>query len=306
MQRKVGNYIVETTNEDKILFPKSKITKKEFLDYYERIAAIMLPYVMNRPLSMQRFPQGIKGKGFYQKNTPDYFPQWVARFTVEKQEDGTVSYVLANNAATLVYLAQQDCIAMHPWLSLKDKSHIPDHMIFDLDPPKKNDFKRVVAAALALKEIVESLGLVPFVKTTGSKGLHIMIPIKREYDFDEVKSYASSIADVLVAKEPQYYTREVRKDKRRGRVFIDVLRNTYGHTAVAPYSVRAYEGAPIAAPLEWDELKNAKLTSQKYTIKNIFRRLSKLQDPWQGAFKHARSLRALKKKLLIYAKNQDS
>lgn len=294
--RKVGRYLVETSNEDKILFPQAKITKGDLIDYYENIAPIMLPYMKDRPISMQRFPEGIQEEGFYQKDAADYFPAWIKRMPLKKQDNGIVNYVVVNNAETLVYLANQACITMHTWLSRIDKIDIPDRIIFDLDPAGKR-FSDVQEAALIIREMLTLLDLPAFVMTTGSRGLHVLVPIKRKHSFDWVRSFALDIATLLASAYPDRFTVEIRKAKRRGRIFLDILRNAFGQTAVAPYAVRPKPSAPIATPITWEEAADSTLTPTKYTIKNIFKRLSKIDDPWHNINDFSSSLDAAAKKL---------
>jgi bifunctional non-homologous end joining protein LigD len=292
---KAGKYQVAITNPDRLLFPKSKICKQDLIDYYQDIAPTMLPYLKNRPISMQRFPEGIDKQGFFQKDAPDYFPEFIQRTLIGK-EGGHVNYVMVNNAATLIYLANSACIAIHPWLSTIKSLDCPDRIIFDLDPSGK-DFGLVRKTALLFKDFLEGLGLVPFVMTTGSRGLHVTVPIKPEKDFDEVRNFAREIGDVLIVRYPEFLTGEIRKDKRAGKIFVDYLRNGFGQTGVSPYSVRAHEKAPVATPLEWPEVKSASLRSDKYTINNIFKRLATVGDPWQDMKKSARSISKAQKKL---------
>jgi bifunctional non-homologous end joining protein LigD len=284
----IGGHSIELSNTDKLLFPGDKISKGDVIDYYRRIAEVMLPYLEGRPLTMHRFPDGIEGEGFYQQAVSDYFPKWIEQVKVKK-EGGQVSHVVCNDAATLVYLANQACITPHAWLSRQDRLHHPDLMIFDLDPPS-DDFAPVREAALALRELLVEVGLEPFVKTTGSRGLHVTVPLDRSRDFDEVRALARQIAGVLVKRQPQRLTDEQRKEKRGQRVFVDTLRNSYGQTAVAPYALRAKPGAPIAVPLAWGELKEGKLHARSFNLKNIFRRVAPRKDPWRGIWGNARSL----------------
>lgn len=316
---KLGKYLVTITHENRILFPKSGITKGELIKYYEKIAPIMLPYMKDRLISMQRFPNGIAQEGFYQKDASDYFPEWIKRVPVKKQEGGTVNYVVCNNAATLVYLANQACITNHIWLSRIDKLNNPDRMIFDLDPAgfgrvasgasgrtgakqdqSSNGFIYVQQAAEIIKDFLEDLGLCAFAMTTGSKGMHIIVPLKRKYSFDEVRQFARSVATVLVKKYPERFTLEMRKQKRGKHIFIDTLRNAFGQTGVAPYSVRPKENAPVATPLFWKEVSDIKLTPTKYTIKNIFKRLDDVGDPWEKIDEKACSLDLAQKKILRF------
>ena len=205
-------------------------------------------------------------------------------------------HVLANDAATLVYLANQTVVTFHVWLSTADKLNYPDRIIFDLDPPSKKQFPAVLTAAKKIKKMLEALDLTPFVMTTGSKGLHITVPIKRELMFDDVRAFARQCASLMVEQHPDMMTLELRKDKRKGKIFVDYLRNAWAQTGVAPYSVRAKEGAPVATPLLWKELTSS-LDPQKYHIKNIFRRVARMGDPWEDIAKHTGSVKAARKKL---------
>ncbi len=299
---KVGKYVINLSNEDKVLFPKYKITKGDLVAYYHDIAHIMVPYMKDRLITMQRFPEGIQHEGFFQKDAGDYFPDWIKTRRVKKQEGGAVDYVLCNNAATLVYLANQACITPHIWLSRSDILDYPDRMIFDLDPSGK-DFGDVREAALEIKDFLEDLGLPSFVMTTGSRGLHVVVPLKRKDDFDTVREFARDVASYMAENDPDHLTVEVRKDKRHGRVFVDYLRNAFGQTGVAPYAVRPIEGAPVATPLFWKEVESAHLTPQKYTINNVLEKLKKEGDPWKGINKRAKSIREARKQLdrLIHA-----
>lgn len=290
----IGRYRVNITNPQRILFPKSGITKKQLINYYSTIAPYMLPYVKDKPMSLQRFPEGITHTGFYQKNAADYFPAWIKTAQFRKRDgDGIVSYVLCQNRATLVYLANQAAIEMHLWLSKADaKYDYPDRMIFDLDPSGAS-FEPVRKAAYLIKEVLDAMELVSYIMTTGSRGLHVVVPIKRTLTYEQVRSIAFALADKTVAKAPDLLTRELLKAKRKGRVFIDALRNSYSATAIAPFSVRAREGAPIATPIFWHELEDPQLTSQKYTIANISRYLEKSDDPWKDMRQNTQSLKKL-------------
>ncbi|KKP36124.1 MAG: hypothetical protein UR26_C0001G0168 [candidate division TM6 bacterium GW2011_GWF2_32_72] len=290
MIKKFGKYSVEITHPDKFYFPKAKITKEELVEYYIKVAPLMLPFLKNRPISMQRFVEGISQEGFYQKNAGEYFPDWIKTKAIQRKEDNkVVNYVVADNAATLAYITNQGCITPHVWLSRIDKLDYPDKIIFDLDPAGK-DFEFVKFTALELKKILEKERLSTFVMTTGSKGLHVVIPIKRTHPFDKIREYAKTIAQELIDKYPNDFTLEVRKEKRTNKVFIDTIRNAYGQTGVAPYAVRALPGAPVATPLTWDELKNVK-SSQQYNLKNIEERLQKMGDVWKSFWKSSKTLK---------------
>lgn len=291
---KVGRRSIDVSNRDKVFFPGSGLTKGDLVEYYRRVAEHLLPHARNRLVSMRRFPDGIHEPGFYHKDAPDHFPEWIHTEKVEK-EGGTLRQLVLDDAATLVYIADQACITPHVWLSRIDRRRHPDRMVFDLDPPGDDpeaSFGEVRWTARRLRDLLEEVGLVPFVMTSGSRGLHVYVPVDREADFDEVRAFARDAADLLVARHPERLTREQRKAKRGDRVFLDIMRNAYAQTAVVPYAVRAREGAPVATPLEWDELGGAGMGPRRYGIRNLFRRMSRKEDPWKGMGRRARSLAA--------------
>lgn len=291
----VDGHEIELSNLDKILFPDSGITKGDLVDYYRRIAPVALPHWRGRPLSMHRFPDGIGEDGFFQKEVPGYFPDWIDRIELPKQ-DGTVTYAVADNAATLVYLANQGCITPHLSLARRDKPDHPDRLIFDLDP-SDDDFAKIQRAAKRVRALLDDLDMASFVQTSGSRGLHVVVPLDRSADFDEARTFARDAAERLVERYPQEFTVEQRKDKRGDRVFLDYLRNAYGQTSVAPYAVRAIEGAPVATPLRWSEAGAGDLDPRKYTLRNIFRRLSRIDDPWEQLPRRRYSISAAAKRL---------
>ncbi len=280
MELKVGKYVIAVTNPDRVLFPRDTITKLDLINYYHDIAPVMFPYLKNRIVVMLRYPAGIDKEGFFHKDAPDYFPAWIKRCNLTKEEGGIVHYVVDVNKATMIYLANFGCITPHIWLSKVDMIHKPDTMIFDLDPDKAS-FSEVQKTALVLRDFLSSLKLTAFVKTTGQHGLHVVVPIKRLHTFDQVRLCARAIAQELVNRYPKTLTLEMRKEKRGNRIFIDFLRNAFGQTAVAPYGVRPHDTAPVAAPISWDEVADKKLISARYTIKTIFKRLEKKGDPWE-------------------------
>ncbi len=293
LELEVGSRAVQVSSPDKVLFPDTEITKADLIGYYGRVADTLLPHLAGRPISMQRFPDGIDGETFFQKDVPDYFPDWIRTEKVEK-EDGSLDMVIAEEAATLVYLANQACITPHVWLSRIDQPHRPDRLIFDFDP-SGDEFGHVRDAARRMRDLLEETGLVPFVMTTGSRGLHVTVPLDRSGDFDAVRDFARRCAELLVSRRPDHLTVEHRKANRGDRVYIDTMRNAYAQTAVAPYSVRARPGAPVATPLEWDEVGRAKPDS--YTISNLFRRLGRKDDPWAGIDRQAGAVEQASKRL---------
>jgi len=285
---KITGHEIELSHLDKILFPKSEITKGDLINYYKDIAKKALPYYKNRPLTMERAPNGIQKESFIQKEIPDYFPKWIERTKLSKK-DGQIEHVLVNNAATLVYVANQACITFHLTLSRADKIHYPSYLIFDLDPSTE-DVPLLKEVAKQVNALMEDLGLKGFLQTTGSRGFHIYVPLKRDLTFEKVRGFAKKCAGYLALKYPEEMTIEQSKEKRGKRVLIDYMRNAYGNSAVAPYSVRTKENAPIATPLHWEELENKDLDAQSYHIKNIFKRLSQVKDPWVDMAKHKFSL----------------
>jgi len=278
---------IEISHEDKRLFPEDGITKGDLIYYYQRVAPTMVRHLRGRPLVMHRFPDGIEREGFYQKNASDYFPGWIERVTVEK-EGGTVEHVECDDAASLIYLADQACIELHIWLSQADDVDRPDRIVFDLDPPD-DDPEPVRRATRRVRELVEEIGLVPFLMTTGSRGYHVVTPIRREMTYDESHALARDMARLLADRDDEHLTVEQRKEDRGDRVFIDYLRNSYAQTHVAPYSVRPLPKAPVATPLDWDELDS--VDPRRYDIEVMLHRLRQKKDPWEDMGRHARSPR---------------
>ena len=291
MKIKVGRYTIDISNEDKVLFGKSGITKGDLINYYQAIASVMLPYVNDRLISMQRFPNGITKESFFQKDASDYFPDWITRVSVPKEHGGTVHYVVIDKAATLIYLANQACITPHTWLSKTDNLNKPDRMIFDLDPHDALSFADVQKVAKKLKAKLDKLNIPTFCMLTGSRGAHIVVPLRRVHTFDETREFAHTIALQLAEEFPTLITTSLNKAKRGKRIFIDWLRNGFGSTGVAPYAVRAHEGAPVAMPVTWEKLLSPKMNSQHYTITNALHHIKTVGDVWESMQKHAVSLK---------------
>ncbi|MEA3375906.1 MAG: non-homologous end-joining DNA ligase [Chloroflexota bacterium] len=286
----VGSRTFPVANLDDVIFPDEGITQGDLIHIYRRLADTILPHLEGRPLTMQRFPDGIRNDGFYQREAPDYFPDWIPRVSVMvKEDDQEKPQVVCDSEATLVYLVDQGLVTPHVWLSRADRLDDPDKLVFDLDPPD-TDFAPVRLAAQSLHELLGDLGLVPFVMTTGSRGAHVVVPLDRSADFDTTRAFAKDVGKLLAQRHPEDLTVEFRKDAREGRLFLDTLRNAYGQNSVAPYAIRAKPGAPVATPVDWDELSDPDLHSQTYTARNIFRRLGQKQGPWKNYTRHARSL----------------
>jgi bifunctional non-homologous end joining protein LigD len=274
---RAGRRDVEITHPGKVLFPDDGITKADLAAYYRDAAPAMVPLVRDRPVSLQRFNAGIGREGFFQKNVSKGAPDWVKRVQVGKR-GGSLWHVLANDAPTLVWLANQNAITPHVWLSRADRPHQPDRMIFDLDPTADEPFSLVRRTARELGDILREAGVEPFAMTTGSKGIHVVVPLRRRYGFDQVREAAVAVAEQLIERRPRDLTMEFYKRKRDGRLFVDVNRNGYAATAVPPYAVRARPGAPVATPLRWEELSDRRLTATRYTLRTV---LDRDPDVWK-------------------------
>lgn len=285
---RVGRRTIAISHPDKALFPDG-ITKLDLARHYEAVAAAMVPLVRDRPLALQTFPAGIEGKGFFVKKVPSHFPDWIARAEVDK-EGGTNVQVLGNDAATLVFLAGQNVITPHIWLSKVDQPHQPDRLILDFDPSPGATFDDVRAAARAAGERLRDAGLATFAMVTGSRGVHVTCPLRRGPDFGAVHAYARTVAEAMVADDPDHLTLEWRKADRGARIYVDINRINYAQHAVAPYGVRPRPGAPVAMPIHWDELDDPKLAPDLWTVRDAAARLASEGDAWKGIARRARKL----------------
>jgi bifunctional non-homologous end joining protein LigD len=285
----VGRREIAISHPDKNLFTDPPVTKLDLARHYEAVADAMVPLIRDRPLALQAFPGGIEGKGFFVKTVPAHFPDWIARADVDK-EGGTNVQALGNDAATLVFLAGQNVITPHIWLSRYDEPHQPDRLIFDFDPSPGATFDDVRAAARAAGERLHDAGLVTYAMVTGSRGIHVTCPLRRGPDFREVHAYARTIAEAMVADSPQHLTLAWRKADRGARIYVDINRINYAQHAVAPYGVRPRPAAPVAMPIHWDELEDPKLVPDRWTVKDAAARLASEGDPWKGIGRRARKL----------------
>jgi len=292
---KVGRREIEITRPDKVLFPEGGIAKGDLIAYYARIAPWILPHIRDRPLTLERYPDGIHKQRIFQKEASSYFPTWIRRVTVTKV-GGTVNHVVCNDPATLVYLANQACVTPHIFLSRIDKLDVPDQMVFDLDP-QNDDFEPVRATARAFKKLLDDLELPAYLKTTGSRGLHVVVPLQRREGFDSVRAFARELARIVVSQSPEERTLETLKANRGNRVFIDTNRNAYAQLLAPAYAVRARPGAPVSVPLDWSELRKKNLRSDGVTIRTIFDRLEKVEDPWADFWRSGMSLTRARRKL---------
>jgi bifunctional non-homologous end joining protein LigD len=292
-----GGIEVGLSHTGKVFYPDDGITKGDVIEHYQRVAGRMLPYLRDRPVNMARYPDGITGPRIFQKNVPDYFPDWITRSTVPKQ-GGTLRQVICDKPATLAYLANQACIELHVFLSRAGRLDRPDQLVVDFDPPGADDFGVARQGALWLRALLAGeMGVTCFVKTTGGNGLHVHVPLDRGAGFDEVRALATDLAGVLAARHPDALTTEQRKSGRGRRVYLDVMRNAYAQSVVAPYAVRARPGAMVATPLHWDEVADKTLDAGAFTIRTIAQRLDSADDPWDGLARRRYGLTALRRRL---------
>ena len=272
---------VRLTSPDKVLYPESGITKLQLATYYHEIADWILPHLVHRPIVLVRCPDGQANECFYQKHPGVGTPDELRQIPIQEKTKAD-PYVLVDNVSGLIALAQVGALEIHAWGSREDQLEKPDRLIFDLDPDPQVTWPHVVESARQIREFLQEIGLESFVKTTGGKGLHLVVPIDRRHDWDEAKTFCKQVADSIVAAAPQAYTSNMAKAARTGKIFIDYLRNGRGATAIVPYSTRARTGAPVSTPLTWKEL-SPKIPSNHFTVENLPQRLSKLKaDPWDG------------------------
>ncbi|MGW7074301.1 non-homologous end-joining DNA ligase [Streptomyces sp. NPDC054866] len=302
---RAGRRTVQLHRPDKVLFPAgggaghaegAGHTKGDLADYYRAVAPFMLPHLRGRPLMLERHPDGVDGPRFMQKDTPDHYPDWITRVEVAK-EGGTVTHTVCDDTATLLYLADQACLTLHRWTSrvggAGGVTH-PDRLVFDLDPAK-DDFGPVREAARLLGELLDHVGLPSALMTTGSRGLHVIVPLNGRHDFDDVRAFAKDVAETLAQAHPEQFTTAARKKDRGDRLYLDVQRNAYAQTAVAPFSVRAKPGAPVAVPVAWDDLDDPALGARRWTIEDAVEQAR--TDPWAGLLRSGRALGPARRKL---------
>ena len=276
------------SNPDKILYPEQKITKLDLANYYKQVQTWILPYITNRFLTIVRCPEGVQKDCFYQRHLNE---SNIANIYSLHQTTKTEKYLYIKDKLGLMALVQLGVLEIHPWGCRIDSIEKPDLIIFDLDPGPEVGWRKVIEAAFFVKENLAQLNLTSFVKTTGGKGLHILIPIKRQYSWNKVKIFAHSFVKYLEMLKPSLYTSNMNKSKRKGKIFIDYLRNQRSATAIAPYSTRAKKNASLAIPLGWDEL-SVKIKSDTFTVKTLSKRLTRLkQDPWIDFFSLKQILR---------------
>lgn len=275
----VGSHRLRISNPDKLLFPTSGITKREYVDYYVRIASYMLEHVRERPLSMERFPDGITGETFYQKEVPEYFPDFVQRIDVEPDTGRSKLYATVVNEASIVYLANMVTIP-HVWMSCVADLRKPDRLVWDLDPMDLS-FEKVKVAAKLLRYLLGELGVESYPMLTGSRGIHLVAFVRPEYDAEVIFDFAKKVARLITRKLPRVFTVTYTKSKRGRKIYLDYHRNVYAQTAVAPYAVRAIEGAPVAFPVTWEDVDDDALEAQSFTIRNVAERVEERGPSWK-------------------------
>jgi len=278
---------VTVTNADRVVFPDIGLTKGEIVGYYERVGEHILPHVRGRPLTMQIFPKGADQPGAYVKERRAHFPDWIGSVEVPRKGRAPMRMPVVDTVEGLAYLANQGMLTPHVWLSRADRPDHPDRLVFDLDP-STDDLGVIRDTALLLRDVFVDLGLVPHVKSSGSRGLHVTVPLDRSATVEEVRSFADALAAHLAAEHPDRLTTEFSKAARGDRLFLDVMRNGRAQTEVAAYGIRGRPGAPVAAPLEWDEVR--RFEPGRWTVRNIFRRLAQRDDPWREMDGDARPL----------------
>jgi bifunctional non-homologous end joining protein LigD len=293
----VGGITVELSHTGKVFFPGDGITKGDLITYYRDVADRMLPHLRDRPLAMARHPDGIDGQRIFQKNVPDYYPSWIRRAEVKKR-DGVLWQAICDKPATLVYLANQACVEQHVFLSRIDNLETPDHLVFDLDPPDAGGFGLARRAALQLRDLLEGgLGATAYVKTTGGKGLHVHLVLNRGAGFDEARGFAREAAGLLASRNADWMTTEQRIGHRGDRLYLDIMRNAYAQTVVAPYTVRARPGAHVATPVHWREVEDEGLTPARFTLRTIRGMLDGAGGPWAGMTRRRYGIAALQRRL---------
>ena len=285
------------SNLDKVFWPSDGYTKRDLLEFYHNVADLLLPYLKDRPMVLERFPDGIEGKSFYQKEAPEFLPEWVSTVAIKSEStEKTIHYLLCQDRPTLVYLTNLACISQHPWSSRVETLQNPDFLIIDLDPDQGISFSKVCQVALKVREVIESVEMSGYPKTSGASGIHILIPLKPDCSYENVRTFAEIIARLTVDGLEEIATFERSSRKRRNKIYVDFLQNGWGKTIASPYSVRPRPGATVSTPLEWKEVSSS-LRPGAFHIKNIFRRLERKGDLFEGVLKDKRSLREALKKL---------
>jgi bifunctional non-homologous end joining protein LigD len=279
---------VVITHPEKVLFPEDGITKGDLAAYYEAMAPVILPHVRGRPLTMERYPAGIGRKGFWQKDVSKGFPEWLPRVEVPKKE-GTVHHAVITDARSLLWVTNQNTITHHVWTSRAPHLDCPDVCVFDLDP-STDDLASLRDAAMGVRDLLDLLGLPSWIKTSGSKGFHIVVPLDGRTPMEKAARFADAVGTLLVREAPERLTQEFSKADRRGRIYVDTGRNRYSATFAAPYTVRAKRGAPVSAPCTWDEVERGDVRPDGFTVRDMPARVATAGDLWKDMLRRGRSL----------------
>jgi len=283
------------THPEKVLFPADGITKGDLAAYYEAMAPVILPHLRGRPITMERYPAGIGEKGFWQKDVSKGFPEWLQRVAVQKK-DGVVHHPVVTDTRSLLWMTNQNTITQHVSTSRIPDLNYPDICVFDLDP-SNDDAEAVRAAAIALRDLLEELTLPSWVKTSGSKGFHIVVPLDGEAQVGQVARFANTVGTVFVSRASDRLTQEFSKADRRERIYVDTGRNGYSATFAAAYTVRAKPGAPVSAPCHWEEIERGEVNPRTFTLRNMPERMATVGDAWADMRRRGRSLKRPMEKL---------
>jgi DNA ligase D-like protein (predicted polymerase)/DNA ligase D-like protein (predicted 3'-phosphoesterase) len=289
---KVAEYVLDLTSLDRVYWPDEGYTKADLIRYYYQVSDHILPYLKGRPLIMKRYPTGIRGQSFHQHDV-DEVPEFVRTITLEAEDNGThtVDYVVGGNLQTHLYLANLGAIERHPWHSRIDKLQFPDWFVFDLDPGEKVEFETICDVAASAHEVIKSFRLDSYAKTSGSRGIHIYVPIAPEYDYGQVADLAARIAKIVADENPKTATVERSKQKRKKeQIYVDHLQNAYGKSVVAPYSVRPRPGATVSAPIKWSEVKKKKISISDFTVDNMLGRIKEKGDLFKSVLTNKQTL----------------
>lgn len=274
----VNHKEVRLSNLDRVLWPGDGLTKQDLIRYYIEAAPYMLPHLHNRLLVVQRFPDGINGEGFYQKNIPEGAPEWLRTYPVMHQEGKETRYIIADSIEALVWLGNQACLELHPWLSSASGLEYPDFAVFDLDPMENSTYVHVCRSALVIRELLAQLGLRCYPKLSGSTGLQLYLPLKPRHSYAQARAFVEQVCRRAQTLLPEITTVERKIERRRGKLYLDYLQNVFGKTLAAVYSARPLSGAPVSIPLDWSEVESGSPRPGDYTLTNVLSRLEEKGD----------------------------
>jgi bifunctional non-homologous end joining protein LigD len=290
---------VKLSNLNKIFWPDLNLTKGDLINYYIRVYPYIKDYLKNRPLSLKIYPNGVEGKSFFMKNCPEHAPEWLSIIPLYSKHRGeNIKWITANKLSDLVWVANSASIELHSWFSTSNTAEKPDFAVFDLDPDPSLDFNKTIELALIIKQVLDKLNIKIYLKTSGKSGLHLFIPLKTIYTYNEVRNFLKNIADIVVKKNPELATTEWKKSQRGKKVYIDYRQNARSKTIPVPYSLRPTAKATVSTPLKWNELRH-NLKAEDFTLLNIHKRLETLGDPWNSILKERINLPGFLLNLLL-------